>query len=86
MRLIIEKEYQLFIKDRSLKVASYVKETIFKNWWNQYALPHLMWALQERSGASVLELQGRYNEQEYIQWIKLYGTKGEEEAGVLRQS
>jgi len=82
--LITAQEYQLFIKDRSLQVAQYIKESVFNKWWEEYDLPHTMWALQQTSGASLMEFQGKLDKKD--RWIRLYGTKGAEETQKVRSS
>lgn len=81
--LLTQNDYELFIVDRSLGVANFVTKEIFHHWWAQHALPHLMWALKQVTGALVLEIQGRYRSQGGS-WILIYGTKGEEEATLFK--
>ncbi len=82
--VINEDDFKLFMKDHAYAVAAYVKKTFFDDWWSKLALPHLMWALQEAIGAVLLEFQGQRNEKKNVAWIKLYGTKGQEEAGIIK--
>ena len=80
-------DYNLFIKDRSLAITNFVKQNIFKDWWDKYALPHLMWAIKETTEASVLEFQGRLDpEGKSKPWMLVYGTKGKEEAEKIRKT
>lgn len=65
------------INHRNLGIIKYVSETIVGDWWKNYNLPTRMWALNKITGASVLEVQGRFSETN--KWMLIYGTKGEEE-------
>ncbi len=65
------------IDARKIGIIKYVSETIVGDWWKNYDLPTRMWALNKITGASVLEVQGRYSPTK--NWMLIYGTKGEEE-------
>jgi hypothetical protein len=73
-------ELMHLIQPHKWNVIQYVFSTIIHEWWKKYDLPTRMWALHKLTGAGVLEIQGRYGEK--IKWIKIYGTKGEEEQAL----
>lgn len=71
--------YNLIIKESSLLVAKKVQEKVFRTWWREeISLPHLMCALDDTIGSSVLEGQGRFSEGN-VKWCLAYGVKGSEE-------
>lgn len=71
--------YPLLIKPKSLAVLNAVKDKILNELWlPPIALPHLMCALDDEIGLSVLEGQGRITNQKVV-WCLLYGAKGSEE-------
>lgn len=70
-------EISAHIDARKLGIIKYVSDTIISNWWKNYDLPTRMWALNKITGASVLEVQGRFSDNK--NWMLIYGTKGEEE-------
>lgn len=82
--LLTPSDYELFIKSRSLAVANFVAENVFEKWCKDYGLPHLMWAIRKTTKAHVLELQGRLDP-EGNSWLSVYGTKGKEEAELLKK-
>jgi len=63
------------------KVVQIVKKKVFGEWWRPpFSLPHLMSALDEIYGLSVLEVQGRMKQKKELAWGPLvYGAKGREE-------
>src|SRR3989344_3818982 len=61
-----------------------LKDIIFDKWWKApIYLPHVMSALDEVSGLSVLEAQGRFERDKLI-WFKIYGAKGSEERDKIK--
>jgi hypothetical protein len=72
-----------YIQPRKLRILEYVTDTILKKWWSKYELVTRMWALNKLTGASVLEIQGRYSDDN--KWCLIYGTKGEEEQSMLKR-
>jgi len=73
----ISSEHTLSLLDQIVKV-------IFDKWWKApIYLPHIMSALDEVSGLSVLEAQGRFEGDKLI-WFKIYGAKGSEERDKIK--
>jgi len=84
IKVEIGENYQ---NDRYTKiVVETVKKKVFKNWWRPpFALPHLMAALDETYGLSVLEVQGRINQKGELLWCLVYGAKGREEKEKIKE-
>ncbi len=67
------------VDPKTMSLTKSVSSTLFENWWRPpVSLPILMSVLDNIIGMSVLEIQGRF-EEEKIEWIKIYGAKGAEE-------
>ncbi|MGD9129493.1 MAG: hypothetical protein PVJ09_03345 [Candidatus Woesebacteria bacterium] len=73
------------LKKKSLEVINEVQDKVFHQWWEPpIVLPHLMCALEDTIGTSVLEGQGRISKDK-IQWCLVYGVKGSEEKEKAQQ-
>lgn len=71
--------YRLIVKEDSMLIVNEVRKKTFEQWWKpSIALPHLMCALEDTTGASVLEGQGRVIDKK-VSWCLIYGVKGSEE-------
>lgn len=79
--LLTEQMYQTLVNKRAWLITQLVANTVFKEWWlPPMALPHVMSALADTFGFSVLEGQGRMEEDGYVPWQpKVYGLKGAQE-------
>ncbi len=75
-----KRELSELIQKRKWDLIQFVSQTIIYEWWNKYDIATRMWALNKLTGASILEIQGRLSEKHT--WIKIYGTKGEEERSL----
>ncbi len=61
-----------------------ISKIVMEKWWKfPIYLPHTMSALDEVSGLSVLEAQGRFDEDKIL-WFKIYGAKGSEERDKIK--
>lgn len=74
-------ELSKLIDERKLGIIKYVSEKLLGEWWKSYGLSTRMWALNKLTGANVLEVQGRYSDDN--KWMLIYGTKGEEERSIM---
>lgn len=70
--------------EHTLSLLDQIVKVIIDRWWKApIYLPHVMSALDEVSGLSVLEAQGRFEEDKLI-WFKIYGAKGSEERDKIK--
>ena len=71
--------YKYIFNSDSLEVINSIKDKVFNKWWVEpVSLPHLMCALEDTIGTSVLEGQGRISEGK-VKWCLAYGVKGSED-------
>lgn len=83
IEVVLGKDYQNNIYAQ--KVAQIVKEKVFGQWWQPpFSLPHVLSALDESYGLSVLEGQGRMKDKE-ASWCLVYGAKGREEKEKVKE-
>lgn len=84
--LLTNEMYEFFIKRRSWLITELVANKVFVDWWRPpFALPHLMSALDDTLGFSVIEGQGRMERNYFIPWKpKVYGLKGPQEVTAVR--
>ncbi len=79
--------YQFLIKKRALTIAQLVANRVLSDWWKPpFALPHLMSALDDTFRFSVIEGQGRMEDNDTVPWYpKVYGLKGPQEAALVSE-
>lgn len=71
--------FRWIFNDQTLSLLDKISKIVLEKWWRSpIYLPHTMAALDEVSGLSVLEAQGRFEGDEIV-WFKIYGAKGSEE-------
>lgn len=69
------------------KVAHLVAYKVFSQWWQPpFSLPHVLSALDETWGLSVLEGQGRMKNKKELAWCLVYGAKGREEKEKVKET
>ncbi len=74
-----KKPGKFFDSKYKIRMIRGVVDKVFNVWWKPpIALPHMMSALDDAMGLSVLEGQGRVRNGKLI-WCKVYGAKGYEE-------
>jgi phosphohistidine swiveling domain-containing protein len=76
--------FRWVVNKQTLSLLDQISKVILEKWWRApIYLPHIMSALDEVSGLSVLEAQGRFNGDKIL-WFKIYGAKGSEERDKIK--